>query len=113
MTLPSFNAEQSLYRSSRHYRSSTLASTVAGIRPSAPLTIPQQVQQGSLGYVPPGNYQSSCITYDTNYCTYDGFTLFCNCLDECGNEHLSGFINVPDCADDVNNCNGWLTCGPC
>ena len=34
MTLPSFNAEQSLYRSSRHYRSSTPAGNTSGIAPS-------------------------------------------------------------------------------
>ena len=34
MTLPSFNAEQSLYRSCRHYRSSTPAGNTSGIAPS-------------------------------------------------------------------------------
>jgi len=34
MTLPSFNAEQSLYRGSRHYRSSTPAGNTSGISPS-------------------------------------------------------------------------------
>jgi hypothetical protein len=34
MTLPSFNAEQSLYRCSRHYRSSTPAGNTSGIAPS-------------------------------------------------------------------------------
>jgi len=34
MTIPSFNAEQSLYRSSRHYRASTTAGNTSGIAPS-------------------------------------------------------------------------------
>ena len=34
MTIPSFNAEQSLYRSSRHYRSSMPGGNTSGIAPS-------------------------------------------------------------------------------
>ena len=58
MTLPGFNAEQSLYRSGRHYRSSALAPAVGGIRPSWDWPLP------------PGSYQQSC--YD---CNYDGTNL--------------------------------------
>jgi hypothetical protein len=47
MMLPSFTAEQSLYRISRHYRSSALASIVGGIRPSDGL--------------PNGTYLQSCF----------------------------------------------------
>ena len=69
MTLPSFNAEQSLYRSSRHYRASALASAVGRIRPSnAPVP-------------PPGSYQRTC--FDISY-EPDGTTLCATCYDEHG-----------------------------
>ena len=93
MTLPSFNAEQSLYRSSRHYRASALASAVGGIRPSDDL--------------PHGSYQNSC--YD---CGYDGSTLTCNCYDDCGNSVCTPLYSVPDnCVGcDIYNSNGNLGC---
>ena len=47
MTLPSFNAEQSLYRTGRHYRASALASAAGGVRPS--------------DYLPVGSYLNSCV----------------------------------------------------
>ena len=92
MTLPSFNAEQSLYRSSRHYRSSALASAVGGIRPSDDL--------------PDGSYQNSC--YD---CGYDGSTLRCYCYNECGNSVNTIMTYVTDCVGcDILNDNGVLRC---
>ena len=99
MTLPNFNAEQSLYRSSRHYRSSALAGVVGGIRPS---DIP-----------PPLSYQATCVG-----CCFDGFDLKCYCRDVNGNLVLTSLlqtgVSVPDCgANDIANCNGQLTCGPC
>ena len=62
MTLPSFTAEQSLYRSSAHYRASALASAVGGIRPSDVL--------------PYGSYQNSCLD-----CCFNGSDLYCWCYD--------------------------------
>ena len=95
MTLPSFNAEQSLYRSRAHYRASALASAVGGIRPS---DIP-----------PPGSYQNSCLFW---YLDPNTGNLCGRCLDQCG-----GFVDGPcipaDCASDIANCNGYLTCGSC
>jgi hypothetical protein len=91
MTLPSFTAEQSLYRSSRHYRSSALASVAAGIRPSDNL--------------PPGTYQQSCFQ-----CSYDGDALQCYCYDEFGGYSWSRLHPIPYCSGDISNTNGVLGC---
>ena len=104
MKLPSFNAEQSLYRSRAHYRASALAGAVSGIRPSDNL--------------PPGSYRQSCS--DCNYAyrfDISSFVLTCWCLDENGDAWLSQF-NYPyqlctDWGNDLANCEGNLTCGPC
>ena len=45
MTLPSFSAEQSLYRSSRHYRSSMPAGNTSGIAPSEFDAMPTGISQ--------------------------------------------------------------------
>jgi hypothetical protein len=101
MTLPSFNAEQSLYRSSRHYRASALAGAVGGIRPA----------DG-----PPGSYQQSC---DYVNCRWDIFTdvLSCDCLDFCGGFRFGPpLLNAGACqneGNDIANCNGFLKCGSC
>jgi hypothetical protein len=98
MTLPSFNAELSLYPSSAHYRASALASVVGGIRPSDD--------------PPEGSYQQSCFN-----CTYDGVVLTCDCRDCFGGAHIG--TSLPDafsCAGngyDIANCSGGLTCGSC
>ena len=89
MTLPSFNAEQSLYRSSGHYRSSAVASAVGGIRPS---DIP-----------PHGSYTDSCFD-----CCSNGSELWCYCYDENGNPNLTNLgvwtINAClQCGDISNN----------
>ena len=103
MTLPSFTAERSLYRSGRQYRSSALASAVGGIRPSANL--------------PPGSYQQSCFNCDYSW-RLDFFAdvLTCSCYDEYGDAWTNNFIFPYDCVNqgsDIANCNGELTCGSC
>ena len=91
MALPSFTAEQSLYRSSRHYRASALASIVGGVRPS----------DGQPG----GSYLQSCFN-----CSYDGWTLTCFCYDEFGGYSESRLSGVPNCQSDISNNNGVLNC---
>ena len=88
MALPSFTAEQSLYRSSRHYRASALASIVGGVRPS----------DGQPG----GTYLQSCSS-----CSYNGETLTCNCLDESGGSRQAS-LDVSNCVGDIGNNNGPL-----
>jgi len=93
MALPSFSAERSLYRSSRHYRSSSLAGVVGGVRPSD---------------VPPGGtYQQSCFN-----CSYDGWTLECFCYDVFGGYSQSRLHGAPHCSGDIYNTNGVLGCVP-
>ena len=96
MALPSFTAEQSLYRSSRHYRASALASIVGGVRPS----------DGSL---PDGSYLQSCPS-----CTLlPGFLsadLECSCYDESGNLQDTYLFAAPFCLGDIYNTNGVLGC---
>jgi len=94
MTLPSFNAEQSLYRSSGHYRSSAVASAVGGIRPSDAL--------------PPGSYQRSC-----GGCYSNGYDLWCFCDTggECGDYRHTGLAPISGCQGrDISNNDGNLTC---
>jgi len=91
MALPNFTAERSLYRSSRHYRSSALASIVGGVRPS----------DGQ----PDGSYLQSCSN-----CSYDGNILTCSCLDESGNSRQATLSSVPNCIGDIGNNNGYLNC---
>jgi hypothetical protein len=91
MAIPSFTAEQSIYRSNRHYRSSALASVVGGVRPSDGL--------------PGGSYQQSCFN-----CSYDGNTLVCSCLDESGGSRQATLPGVPNCIGDIGNNNGHLNC---
>ena len=93
MTLPSFTAEQSLYRSSRHYRSSAMASIVGGIRPSDAL--------------PSGSYQQSCFN-----CSYDGDALACFCYDVFGGYSWSRLHGIPHCSGDIYNNNSVLGCVP-
>ena len=95
MTLPSFNAEQSLYRSSRHYRASALASAVGGIRPSD---------------VPPhGSYQQSC--YRCMYYGYPFDVLSCACNDVNGCGRFASILPETLCgATDIYNNNGRLGC---
>jgi hypothetical protein len=98
MTLPSFNAEQSLYRSSRHYRSSALASAVGGIRPS---DIP-----------PKGSYQDTCSA--CCYSSEDDILVCFECDDVSGVPQIAEpLFNVSECDSDIANCNATLTCGPC
>jgi len=103
MTLPSFNAEQSLYRSSRHYRASAFATAVVGVRPSLDPT------QGGF------SYQQTC-----GGCSYNPDTdvLFCAvCADVCGgiqiNQPLPAAGACAENGNDIANCNGYLTCGGC
>jgi len=96
MTLPSFNAEQSLYRSSRHYRSSALANVVGGVRPSDD--------------PPPASYDQSCFN-----CAY-GFldVLSCICPDDNGYWRCTALYQASNCqGSDIANCDGFLTCGSC
>jgi hypothetical protein len=93
MALPSFTAEQSLYRSRRYYRSSTTAGSVSGIRPSDGL--------------PGGTYQLSCFN-----CAYDGWTLECFCYDVFGGYSQSRLHGAPHCSGDIYNTNGVLGCVP-
>ena len=97
MTLPSFNAEQSLYQSSRHYRASALASAVGGIRPS--------------DYLPPGSYLNSC--YGCSFdCKTD--TLTCTCDDYSGNPTPTSVYRVNELCSpydsDIYNLDGGLFC---
>ena len=105
MTLPSFNAEQSLYWSSRHYRASALVSAIGGIRPSLDPT------QGGLSFA---QTCAGCHYYK------DIDTLVCDgCADACGGIVVQPQPQLPEagaCTDngnDIANCNGRLTCGPC
>jgi hypothetical protein len=93
MTVPSFTAEQSLYRSHRHYRASAPASSVGGIRPSDAL--------------PAGTYQQSCFN-----CSYDGDALACFCYDVFGGYSWSRLHGVPYCSGDIYNTNSVLGCVP-
>jgi hypothetical protein len=93
MALPSFTAEESLYRSHRYYRSSAPAGSVAGIRPSDAL--------------PPGSYQNSCFQ-----CSYDGDALACFCYDVFGGYGWSRLHGVPHCSGDIYNNNSVLGCVP-
>jgi hypothetical protein len=94
MMLPSFTAEQSLYRSVRHYRSSALANVVGGVRPSDAL--------------PGGSYLQSCFQ-----CSYDGDALACFCYDELGGYSWSKLHGVPQCSGDIYNNNSVLGCVDC
>jgi hypothetical protein len=103
MTLPSFNAEQSLYRSSRHYRASALASAVGGIRPS-----------DLCGNCPGGSYQQTCFD-----CCSNGTDLTCRCLDEGGVPRRTSLLengaSITDCHEnepgcDIFNADGELGC---
>jgi hypothetical protein len=96
MTLPTFNAEQSLYRSSRHYRASALASVVGGIRPS--------------DTPPTGSYQDSCFR-----CMYYGQpfdVLSCACPDVNGCGRFASFSPIMSICGgfDIYNNNGHLGC---
>src|SRR5215471_19500876 len=91
MTLPSFTAEQSLYRSLRYYRSSAPVGGVGGIRPSDAL--------------PDGSYQQSCFQ-----CSYDGWNLACFCYDEFGGYSWSRLQGAPFCGGEIYNTNGVLGC---
>lgn len=93
MPLPSFTAEQSLYRSHQHYSSSAPASSIGGIRPSDAL--------------PPGTYQQSCFN-----CSYDGDALACFCYDVFGGYSWSRLHGVPHCFGDIYNTNSVLGCVP-
>ena len=97
MTLPSFNAEQSLYRSSRHYRASALASVVGGIRPS-----------DDCGMCPDGSYKQTCFD-----CCFNGSDLYCNCHDENGYPVVTRLYETIDFCEhqpDIYNNNGQLSC---
>jgi len=92
MTLPSFNAEQSLYRSSRHYRASALASAAGSVRPSD---------------LPPGSYQQSCS------CWSDGTCLQCFCEDGSGRGcfKYAALSPISSCQGfDIYNHYGYLEC---
>jgi hypothetical protein len=91
MTLPSFTAEQSLYRSHRYYRSSAPAGSVGGIRPSDAL--------------PGGSYLQSCFN-----CLYDGDALTCFCYNESGGYRQAFLPGVSGCIGDIGNNNGFLNC---
>ena len=95
-------AEDSLYKSSGHYRSSRPTSTISGVVPS----------QG-----PAGTYQATCT--DCTYNLWAGDQLCCQCKDINGHYHYTctpgayawklqpcnPFVGCPDIA----NCNGQLT----
>ena len=91
MTLPSFTAEQSLYRTIRHYHSSALANVVGGVRPSDAL--------------PGGSYLQSCFN-----CSYDGNLLTCFCYDEFGGYRQAILNTAWQCIGDIGNNNGYLNC---
>ena len=110
MTLPSFNAEKSLYRTGWHYRSSPLASPIGGIRPSSDPT------QGNY------SYQQTC--YECSYTSDPDLLVCAGCFDACGGTRTAdvafgigpSLLNAGACADsgrDIANCNGYLTCGSC
>ena len=99
MKLPSLTAEQSLYRSSRHYRSSAHQKIIDGVRPS--------------DYLPPGTYQQSCFN-----CAYNAIPVFggiyddlsCSCYDESGNVQQTDLQFTTYCQGDIYNTNGALGC---
>jgi hypothetical protein len=97
MTLPSFTAEQSLYRSGQHYRSSLLAATTRGIT----------ISQCGNGFLPNGSYQQSCVG-----CTCDGDYLQCYCYDFNGVPQDTGLAPVSNCIGDIYNSDGYLGCSP-
>jgi hypothetical protein len=96
MALPSFTADQSLYRSSRHYRSSSPARIIGGVRPS--------------DYLPSGSYLQSCAncTYTPGFFGFDD--LSCSCLDESGNAQQTDLQFTIYCQGDIYNNNGVLGC---
>jgi hypothetical protein len=96
MMLPNFTAEQSLYCSGRHYRSSALTSFVGGVRPS--------------DYQPGGSYLQSCFncTYTPGFLGYDD--LACSCYDESGNVQQTDLQFTLNCLGDIYNNNGVLGC---
>jgi len=98
MSLPTLNAEASLYTSRVTYRSSPARNLFAGaVTPSS---------------VPTGSYLNSCL-YCNEQCDGDGCFLFCSCYDENGNSQPTA-IDVFDCVGyDIANCNGQLRCGGC
>ena len=96
MTFPSFTAEQSLYRSSRHYRASALASVVGGVYPS---------DDG----LPDGSYVQSCPSC-TRLPGFLGYDLECSCYDESGNLQDTYLFAAPFCLGDIYNTNGVLGC---
>jgi hypothetical protein len=91
MTLAHFTAEQSVYRSSRHYRATALTALASGVRPSYVL--------------PGGTYQQSCFN-----CTYDGAALTCFCYNEFGGYDQTTLLYPRTCLVDVVNNNGVLGC---
>ena len=91
MTFANFTAEDSVYRSSQHYRSPGLAGMVSGVR---------------LSYAPPrGSYQSSCFN-----CSYNGLTLTCFCYNEVGGYDQTTLFAPRTCLVDIVNNNGVLGC---
>ena len=87
MALPNFTAEQSLYRSSRHYRASALASVVGGVYPS---------DDG----LPDGSYVQSCPSC-TRLPGFLGYDLECSCYDESGNLQDTYLFAAPFCLGRV------------
>jgi hypothetical protein len=96
MTLPSFTADQSLYRSTRHYRSSARGEGVHGITTA----------QCGNGFLPSGSYLLSCVG-----CTCNDDYLSCYCYDGLtGIPMFTDLSFVSTCLGDVWNANGNLVC---
>ena len=98
MTILSFTAEQSLYQSGRHYRSSLLAASARGVT----------ISQCGNGSLPNGSYLQSCVG-----CTCNNDSLFCYCYDFNGNiQGTTALAPVSNCVGDIYNYNGNLGCSP-
>lgn len=59
---------------------------------------------------PAGPYQKSCTKCSVNR-KMD--TLFCTCQKADHSATNASLRKVSACKQDINNCNGTLTCGPC
>lgn len=103
MMLPPITAEDSLYESSGHYRSSRPTSGINGVVPS----------QG-----PAGTYQATCMNCTYNFWAWD--QLCCQCKDVHGNYHhtctTGAYYWMSQTCEifgagcpDIANCNGTLT----
>jgi hypothetical protein len=98
MTFPSFTADQSLYRSGRHYHSLLLTATARGVI----------ISQCGDAALPFGSYLQSCVG-----CTCNDDALLCNCYDFNGTiQGTTALAPVSNCVGDIYNSNGNLGCSP-